>query len=160
MKTDDLKGLAVISRDEGVKLGQVDAALFDPQTLQVRAFQVGGGTQTFLLPFDAVEAFGTDALMVQSSAAAQASAKVGVFSDLVELDTLKQRKVVDAAGTFIGTVIGIDSDPTTGEVRSLVIHKGGLLGLGGDTTTIDAGAIRGVGPEVITISEIVVPAAS
>jgi len=160
MKTDNLKGVAVISRDEGTKLGQVEATLFDPLTLQVQALQIGGGEQTFILPFAAVVAIGTDAIMVQNNQAAQASAKVGALSPLVELDALKKLKVVDAAGTFVGTVSDIESDPATGVVLSLVIHKGGLLGLGGDTTTIDASAIRGVGAEVITVSEIAVATAS
>ena len=42
MNTEKLKGIAVVSQDEGAKLGQVDAALFDPQNLDLRALQVKG----------------------------------------------------------------------------------------------------------------------
>ena len=67
---------------------------------------------------------------------------------------------MDAAGTLVGTLSDIDSNPTSGQVLSLVVHKGGLLGLGGETTTIDASAILGIGAKVITVSEVAGASAS
>jgi sporulation protein YlmC with PRC-barrel domain len=152
MDTDKLKGIAVVSQDEGTKLGQVSAILFEPTTLQLRAFQVKGDGQTFVVPLDQVGTIGTDALMVQSSQATQTAAKGGEFGHLVEFDTLKKLKVVDAAGTFVGTMRDLALDPATGRPLQLVIHKGGTLGFGGKTTTIAASAISSVGAEVITIA--------
>lgn len=153
MNTDKLKGIAVVSRDEGAKLGKVDAALFDPATLQLRAFQVKGDGQTFIVPLDQVGSIGADAIMVQSSQATQTASRGGAFGDLVEFDTLKKLRVVDAAGTFVGTMSDLELDPATGRALRMVVHKGGMLGLGGQATTIDAAAIRGVGTEVITIAD-------
>lgn len=142
----------MVSQDEGAKLGKVSATLFDPATLQLRAFQVKGDGQTFIVPLDQVETIGTDALMVRSSEATQTAAKDGAFGDLVEFDTLKQLKVVAAAGTFVGTISDLELDPATGRAHRLVIHKGGMLGLGGETTTIAAAASSSVGAAVITIA--------
>ena len=50
MNTEKLKGTAVVSQDEGAKLGQVDQALFDPLNLDLRALRVKGDGQTFLVP--------------------------------------------------------------------------------------------------------------
>jgi len=152
MNTNKLKGIAVVSQDEGVKLGKVDATLFDPATMQLQAFQVKGDGQTFIIPFDQVRAIGTDAVMVQSSQATQATAKGGTFDNLVEFDALKKLKVVDAAGTFVGTINDLELDPATGRAIQMTVHKGGILGFSGETTTITAGAINSVGAEVITIN--------
>ncbi len=151
MNTEKLKGIAVVSQDEGAKLGQVDTALFDPQNLDLRALQVKGDGQTFLVPFDQVAAFGTDAVMVKSSQATQAQAAGGALGQLVELGTLKKLKVVDAAGTLLGAVRDVELDDASGRAVRLVIHKGGVLGFGGETTTLDITAVRGVGTEVITV---------
>ncbi len=152
MDTGKLKGIAVVSQDEGAKLGEVSATLFELTTLQLRAFQVKGDGQTFIVPLDQVRTIGTDAIMVQGSQATQTASKGGDFGHLVEFNTLKKLKVVDAAGTLVGTMTGLDLDPTTGRALHLVIHKGGMLGFGGETTTIDAGAISGVGTEIITVA--------
>ena len=151
MNTEKLKGIAVVSQDEGAKLGQVDAALFDPQNLDLRALQVKGDGQTFLVPFDQVAAFGTDAVMVRSSQVTQAQAAGGALGQLVELGALKKLKVVDATGTLIGTVRDVELDDASGRAVRLMVHKGGMLGLGGDTTTLEITAVRGVGTEVITV---------
>ena len=152
MDVDKLTGIAVVSQEEGARLGKVSAILFDPSTLHLRAFQVTGDGQTFVVPLDQVGTIGTDAIMVQSSQATQTATKGGEFGNLVEFSTLKKLKVVDAAGTLVGTMRDLELDPATGRALHLVIHKGGMLGLGGETTTIAAAAISSVGTEVITIA--------
>ena len=49
--------MAVVSLAEGAKLGQVDAPLFDAATLHLRAFQVTGDGQTFIVPLEQVQKF-------------------------------------------------------------------------------------------------------
>jgi sporulation protein YlmC with PRC-barrel domain len=151
MNTEKLKGIAVVSRDEGAMLGRVDSALFDPQNLDLRALRVTGDGQTFLVPYDRVAAFGADAVMVENSQATQAQAAGGALDQLVELATLKKLKVVDAAGTFLGTVRDVELDDTSGRASRLIVHQGGMLGFGGETTTLDITAVRGVGSAIITV---------
>ena len=69
------------------------------------------------------------------------------------LGDFKKLKVVDESGTFLGTISAVELDPAGGRLDGLSAHKGGLLGLGGTTTTIDVANVRGVGPEVLTIAE-------
>ena len=153
MNTAKLKGRAVVSLAEGAKLGQVNAPLFDPATLQLRAFQVEGDGQTFIVPLDLVRTIGTDAITVESSQATQTASKGGEFGKLVQFSTLKQLKVVDAAGAFVGNLHDLELDPTTGRALRIVVHKGGMLGLGGETTMIETAAIRSVGGDIITVAE-------
>lgn len=151
MNPDKLKGVAVIAQDEGARLGRVVGTLFERATLQLRALQVKGDGQGFIVPFDQVRTIGVDAIMVGSSQDSQAASNAGEFGQLIDLNAIKKLKVVDSTGSFTGTVHDLDLDATTGKTLRLIVHKGGLLGLGGETTTIDAATIAGIGPELITV---------
>ena len=151
--TGRLSGIAVVSPAEGTILGHVDAPLFDPVSLRLRAFQVKGNGQTFIVPLDLVRSIGVDAVTVESSQATQIPSKGGEFGSLVELSALKRLKVVDSAGTLLGTLHDIELDQTTGLALRIVVHKSGLLGFGGETTSIEAAGIRSVGGELITVVE-------
>lgn len=153
MNTGKLRGIAVVSLAEGTKLGQVDAPLFDSVSLQLRAFQVKGDGQIFIVPLDLVRSIGTDAVTVESSQATQTPSKGGEFGTLVELSALRQLKVVDAAGTFLGTLHDLELDPASGRALRIIVRKGGMLGLGGETTTIEVSGIRSVGGDLITVVE-------
>ncbi len=54
----------------------------------------------------------------------------------------------------MGTLHDLELDPTTGHVLRIVVHKGGMLGFGGETTTIEAATIRGVGADIITVADV------
>ena len=154
MNTGKLKGVAVVAMGEGTKLGTIDRALFDPATLELRALQITGDGQTFIVPWDQVQTVGADAVMVESSQVAQTAAQGGAFGNLLDLKALQRLKVVDAAGTLVGTISDIAPGPTTGRPRRPTVHKGGVLGRFGTTTTIDAAAIRGVGNDIVTVADI------
>lgn len=151
MQADALKGLAVVAMAEGAKLGYVEDVVVDPQARRVAALLVGSNGQTFVVPFERVRSIGADAVTVESAQATQALSQGDVFSNLPGLSAMKKLKVVDEAGTFIGAVSGFALDQATGGLLSLTVHKGGILGLGGTTTTVDITAVRSIGPELVTI---------
>jgi sporulation protein YlmC with PRC-barrel domain len=151
MDPDKLKGMAVISMAEGTLLGRVEDVLFDPQALHAVALQVGSAGQTFAIPFEKIKNFGADAVTVDSGQVTQTISKGDSFSALPGLGAIKKLKVVDEAGTLLGTVNGIDIDGATGQMLNLSVHKGGVLGLGGTTMTVSVETIRGIGPELITV---------
>ena len=152
MDADKLKGMAVVSIAEGTRLGRVEDVLFDTQALRVAALQIGGEGQHFVIPFDQLKNIGTDAVTVESSRVTQAAGKGGTFGALAGLANFKGLKVVDEAGTYLGQISGIGLEQTSGRVLRVTTHKGGVLGLGGTKTTIDAAAIHSVGPEVVTVA--------
>lgn len=147
-----LKGMAVVSVTEGSRLGRVDGLLFEPQALQVAALRVKGDSGEFIVPFDQIKSIGVDAITVESSQVTQIAGAGGAHAGLIDLDQIKKLQVVDAAGTLIGSVETLEIEPTTGRLATLTAHKGGLLGLGGTSATIEAGAVQSVGGEIITIS--------
>lgn len=152
MDADTLKGLAVVSIAEGTKLGRVEDVLVDPQAWRAAALLVGGEGQSFVIPFEKVARIGPDAVTVDSSQVTQIESAGDAFSGLPGLGELTRLKVVDAAGTLVGTVAGVDIDGASGRVLSLLVHKGGVLGIGRTATTIGIEAVRGVGADLITVA--------
>lgn len=152
MDASKLKGLAIVSIGEGATLGHIDDVLIDTKALRIDAFHVKGDKQQFVVPFARIKSVGADAVTIENSQVTQA-ASGGSSGSVAGLDRLKRLKVVDEAGTHLGTVSGIEVDQVTGQVLGLAAHKGGLLGLGGETTTIAAGDIRSIGAEVMTVAQ-------
>jgi len=65
---------------------------------------------------------------------------------------MRKLKVVDESGTLVGTVRELEIDPQTGAVTQVEVHTGGMLGMGGTTTTIAAGEIGSIGEEVMIVT--------
>jgi sporulation protein YlmC with PRC-barrel domain len=152
MNADNLKGMTIVSLGEGAKLGSISEVLFATHPLRAAALSATGNGQDFIIPFEQIKNIGTDAVTVESGQVTQTASKEGAYSGLATLGALTRRKVVDEAGTLIGTIRDLDFDTTTGQVTGLTVHKGGMLGLGGTATTLDAATIRSVGNDMLTVS--------
>jgi uncharacterized protein YrrD len=151
MNAGEIKGKAVISITTGARLGRVDDVLFDRGSLAVAAFRVSAGDQQAVIPFDQVQSVGSDAVMVPSDDVAQWIATSSAAEGLVSVDALKHYKVVDEAGTLLGTPRALTIEPTDGRLQQLDVHKGGVLGMGGESTSILSGGIASVGADVIVV---------
>jgi len=152
MNATDLKDMTVVSLQEGTKLGRVEEPLFDLAARQLGAVQVKGEEGTFLLPFAEIQSIGADAITVSSSQVTQTPSSGGAMDALLDLRALKRLKIVDQAGTFLGTLSEVDVDPVSGQITKLVAHEGGVLGMGGTTTSIPSTAIVMVGQELLTVT--------
>jgi sporulation protein YlmC with PRC-barrel domain len=152
MDANILKGMVIVSIQEGTKLGRVEQPLLDLTARRIAALQVRGESGTFIVRFDEVESVGADAITVASSAATHTPSGGATADGLRDLDEVGKLKVVDHVGTFLGTVSHVEIDPASGEITRLAAHKGGMLGMGGTTTPIDARAIVSVGPELLTVN--------
>lgn len=152
MDAHTFKSMAIVSLAEGTKLGYVEQPLLDMTARKVAALQVKGESGTFIVPFDAVASVGTDAITVASSQVTQTPSTGGAADGLLDLDALRKLKIVDHAGTLLGAISRVEIDPTSGAITQLSAHKGGMLGMGGTTTPIDAQAIVSVGPELMTVN--------
>jgi sporulation protein YlmC with PRC-barrel domain len=151
MDASKLKGMAVVSLAEGTKLGTVARPLIDLAALRLVALQVKGDSGTFVIPFEQVRQVGTDAITVASSQVTQIPGTDSAATALLDLDQIGKLKVVDQAGTLLGTVAQLTIDAASGQISHLGAHKGGMLGMGGTTTPIPAQAILSVGPDLLTV---------
>ena len=152
MDAQTLKGMAIVSLQESTKLGSVEQPLLDLTARRVAALRVTGEHGAFVLPFDRIARIGADAITVESSAATQTPSTGGAADGLIDLREIEKLKVVDSEGTLLGKVTRVEFDPASGEITQLAAHKGGLLGMGGATTEIDARAIMQVGPVLLTVN--------
>jgi uncharacterized protein YrrD len=148
MDASTLKGRAVISLIESVKLGTIVQPLFDLQLTRLVAFEMANDKGTVFLPFGYVRGIGADAVTVASHEVVTG----GAAGPLIELDQVLHLKVVDEGGTFVGSIARVDIDPESGAVARIETHKGGLLGVGGTTTPIEPTTILGIGPELLTLA--------
>lgn len=153
MKIDALMKTAVLSIDDGKKLGYINDLLIDPQSRQLAALCVEDDGHESLIPFDAVQGLGADALTVSSASVRQGVGDANPLTALPNLKRFSRLKVVDEGGVLLGTVKAIDFDPYSGDINHLSVHKGGFLGIGGDDVTVAAKDIRGIGDEVIVVAQ-------
>ena len=152
MDANTLKGMAIVSIQEGTKLGYVEQPLLNLTARRVAALQVRGEPGTFIVRFCEVESVGADAITVASSAATHTPSTGATADELFDLDEIGKLKVVDHTGTFLGTVGHVEIDPASGAITRIEAHKGGMLGMGGAITQIDARAIVSAGPELLTVN--------
>lgn len=152
MKADDIKRMTVLSIENGAKLGTVDDVVFDTRGMRVAALCIKADQQRATVPFDQIRSIGADAVTVPTDAVAHWGGASTALGNLPNLDALRELKVVDEAGTLLGKVRQVDIAPEDGRITRLEVHKGGILGMGGDTELIDAGEVTSVGDEVMVVS--------
>jgi sporulation protein YlmC with PRC-barrel domain len=130
----------------------VQQPLIDLAARQLGALQVKGDAGSFIIPFAQIDHIGTDAVTVASSQVTQTPSTGGPSDALLDLEALGKLKIVDQAGTFLGTLSDVELDPASGQITGLAAHKGGLLGMGGTTTPIEASALLMVGADLVTVT--------
>lgn len=158
MDAERIKGMAIVSMSEASRLGAVTDILFEAAPLRVAALQGASDAADFEIPFSAVRSIGADAVIVESSQVTQMASGGTSIAGLMGLALVQRLKVVDDAGTFLGTVHGVAVDPATGAVLELIARKGGVLGMGRNEMTIPASSIRTVGMDVLTVDTASAPA--
>jgi sporulation protein YlmC with PRC-barrel domain len=152
MKASGLKGKAVVSMVDGVQIGRVEEVLFDTAALKVAALVLTTTGGRSILPFTAVRTLGADAVTVESATATQPAAAQGDASNLLRaLGDLTGLKVVNGEGVYLGDIRDVTIDQASGALTEFEAHGGGMLGMGGTTVTVLAAAIRGIGPELVTV---------
>ena len=81
-------------------------------------------TLLIIIPFDQVQNIGADAITVASSQVTQIPGTDSAAHALLDLDQIGKLKVVDRAGTFLGTLAQLTIDAASGQVTELGAHKG------------------------------------
>jgi sporulation protein YlmC with PRC-barrel domain len=152
MKASALKNKAVVSMADGLQIGRVEDVLFDTAALRVAALVVATTGGRSVLPFAAIRSLGADAVTVESATATQAAADQASTGNLLRsLGDLTGLKLVNGEGAYLGDVRDVTIEQASGALTELEAHIGGMLGLGGTGVTIPASAIRGIGPELVTV---------
>jgi sporulation protein YlmC with PRC-barrel domain len=88
--------------------------------------------------------------MIEDSRVVQAPANDPEIAER-GISTLTGLSVMNQEGVIVGSVDDLEFDEKNGQVLALLIHRGGVIGIGGAHESIPASAIRGVGSQRITI---------
>lgn len=147
MNAAQIPGLAVVSVPAAVKLGRVSDVLFSIDDLRAAALRVKTEEGEGVLAIEDVRSIGADAVTTDLDA----TPELGEGRSTVGLDAMRRLKVVDEDGMFLGRVNDLFLDPSTGRVLSVTVRKGDVLGVGGDSSTIDVRDVLAVGDDVMTV---------
>ena len=152
MKGDDFKRLAVISIDDGARLGHVDDLRLDTKALKVAAICFEAEGQHSLVAFEDVRSIGNDAVTVQNRDVARSFSAETALANLPGLEQMQQLKVVDERGDYLGKVSDVEIDTATGRIVEIRTQEGGVLGIGGKRATFTADQVRSVGDDLIVVA--------
>lgn len=147
MKPEEIIGKPVVSLDGGMRVGKVkDLILKD---LSVASLLIDGDNGGGILPFSCVSAIGADAITIQNTEQILWNSPTTGQGETTLHDFLKLN-IVDAAGTALGHADHVTLD-ATGKMQELVLHSGGVFGIGAHEQLIPAANVRAVGPKLITV---------
>jgi len=150
MKASELNQRPVVSLNDGVKVGEVSDLTLDATHVKVGALILAGHDGNSVVPFAAVRHIGMDAVTIDDFRTVQAPADNSEITER-KLSTLTGLSVMNQEGVIIGSLDDLEIDEQNGQITAFLIHRGGLIGIGGSHEDVPASAIRGVGPAMITV---------
>jgi sporulation protein YlmC with PRC-barrel domain len=153
MKASALKDMPVVSMADGTQVGTVADVLLDAASLRVVALLLSAHSGQSLLPFDAIRSIGADAVTIDGAAATRGLTGRAAPEGTHGLSDVNGLSAVNGAGTLLGSVRELEIEPADGRLIELVVHRGGVLGLGGTSTSVPASAIRGIGAKLVTVDQ-------
>ena len=143
MRVSAALGRKVVSLETAETVGTLDEFVVDPGRRRIIALGIGGVKHGNMLPWDGIEAFGSDAVTVR------AADRVG--NPDADVDRLAgkdhrflDKRVLTDAGDELGSLEDVEFDADSGELQSLVlagreIPALRLLGVGSYAVVVRAG---------------------
>src|SRR5687768_5193836 len=114
MKASDLKGMPVLSMNEGARVGHVKDLLLDTTALRVAMLLLSTPDGESLVPFDKVRSLGSDAVTIESTAATQGTAGQTGVTGLRAVGEVLGLAVTSAEGTHLGDVKDLEFEASDG----------------------------------------------
>ena len=151
VKASALKDMPVVSMADGTQVGKVADVLVDAASLRIVVLLLSAQSGQALLPFDSIQSIGADAVTIDSAAATQGLTGRAAPEGTHSLSDVHGLSVVNSEGTLLGSVQELEIEPADGRLIELVVHRGGVLGLGGTSTSVPASTIRGIGAKLVTV---------
>jgi sporulation protein YlmC with PRC-barrel domain len=150
-----VKGTAVVSLDDGAKLGKIDHVYLDPARKEVVgfSFQSGGGLlggrTSHMVDIADVHGIGQDAVTLNDAAVVKSELAVAHRrDDLIDLEDLLKRKVITESGTVVGQVAAIEFGSDTFRLTEIKVSPGFFK----TEAMIQADEIERIGDELIVVA--------
>lgn len=157
MDVKSLKGIAVVSIEQGEKVGMVDNILFDLDNRRVIAFKLikpglmrSGG---IVLTMTDVENIGKDAVMIQNKERIRELKEERDLQNRPDLGTLSSLRVVTQDGTYVGNVATVQFETRNGVITDLEITGGGLMDRLRRNQSIPAREVISIGADVVVVPD-------
>jgi len=161
-KWSDLKGLAVIAIDTGIKAGSLEDFFFDPQHNSVYALQVKVGLFSHLaLPTSDINAIGVDAVTFTTEGQLIKANSDEIIAKMPLGSTVLSYRVLSEGGTVIGKVGNIILDvsvPTALKVVAFELAAGLRARISKHYPTFEASQVGRYGGDVIVIPDAIAAA--
>jgi uncharacterized protein YrrD len=156
-KWSDMKGLAVIAIDTGMRVGTLENFYFDPQHNSIYALQVKTGLFGHrALPTSVINAIGADAVTFATEEQLIKANDDEIIAKMPLGSTVLAYRVLSEGGTVIGTVGNIILDisvPTELKVVSFELAAGLRARISNHYPTFDASQVGRYGGDVIVIPD-------
>jgi uncharacterized protein YrrD len=131
MDVKSLKGIAVVSIQQGEKVGTVDDVLFDLENRRVIAFKLikpgflrSGG---IAITMEDIESIGKDAVMIQHRDRIRELKSERDLQSRPGYSDLSALRVVTQDGTYVGNLATVQVDPQNGKLTQIEVTGGGLI---------------------------------
>ncbi|MEO8285716.1 MAG: PRC-barrel domain-containing protein [Chloroflexota bacterium] len=156
------KGKKIIGQDilsfaDGQKVGSVKDLIIGPESDTVVALLVEEGgllSSARIVPFDNVNSFGKDAVMIdESRSVISADNYPLVFNILNTKDKLIGKKVFTEGGTDEGSIGDVYFDETSGEVLGYEVSGGLIENVQKGTSFLPLDDIVNIGPDLVLITQ-------
>lgn len=155
MKFGDLKGQPVVSTANAQKLGTVDTLLVDPQDQTVLGLRIR--TTGFVVRREAVllgdiHSFGADAITVSDASKLNRQDTLAPLKDKPDLGIILGARVLDEAGSELGSVSDIDFDESSGTITDYILSSNVIDRIRGHEHVIPAAGIKSIGNGMIVVA--------
>ncbi len=162
MDVKSLKGIAVVSIEQGEKVGMVDNVLFDLENRRIIAFKLikpglmrSGG---IVLTMTDVENIGKDAVMIRNKDKIRELKNERDLQNRPDLASLSSLRVVTQDGAYVGKVATVQFEPRNGVITDLEITGTGLIDRLRRNKSIEARELVSIGSDVVVVPDRYAPA--
>lgn len=158
-KWSELHNTAVVTMNDGKKVGTIDDFYFDPQTNSLPGFRIKTGLIGHkALKSSAITAFGQDAITAATEDALISEKDDAQLSSVSTGSGLLSYRVMSESGKVIGTIGNVLLDlntPGTASVAAFELASNLLQRIGGNHMIFEASQVTRYGQDVIVVPDAV-----
>ena len=152
MKASKLTGMPVISIADGIKAGQVADLRIMATSPQVQALVLKTGREHTVLPFEAIQTIGPDAIMIDGLDVIRADDELASGGSVRLFTSQVGRETAGDDGSYLGDIKDLEVDPGSGRIDAILLHRGGVMGIGGEDVSVPGDHLRAFGPKLLTVA--------
>src|ERR671932_960628 len=156
MDANDLKGLAVVTIEDGIKVGTVSDILFNTEHYRIQALLLDGGflrSSTGLVELVNVQTIGSDAVMIQNQSVVRHQLSNQEREQYPSLENIMSLPIVAQDGSVVGKVATVNIDPQSGKITELLATKPGLAGAFGCHVRVPVNELVNIGRDAVIVSD-------